>query len=290
MNDSLAKVVGEVRTAPIPSPPRRGRSPRATRICRRAPSSRRVRWRRRRLDGGADRDREAERGQRPPGQPAGAVGLRSGRARAATWWPGGRHDGLDQSVVEEDRRHHRRDRRIAFQTNILALNAAVEAARAGEQGRGFAVVASEVRNLAQRSRRGGQGDQGPDRRLGGQGGRGRQAGRRSRQDHGRDRGQREAGDGHHRRDHARRASEQTAGIEQMNKAITQMDQVTQQNAALVEEAAAAAAVHEGAGGRPGAGGERVQAAARLGSGCVQRACLPVRRCVQNPGHPQPRFP
>ena len=58
---------------------------------------------------------------------------------------------------------------IAFQTNILALNAAVEAARAGEQGRGFAVVAGEVRNLAQRSRRGRQGDQGPDRRLGRQG-------------------------------------------------------------------------------------------------------------------------
>ena len=55
---------------------------------------------------------------------------------------------------------------IAFQTNILALNAAVEAARAGEQGRGFAVVASEVRNLAQRSAHGGQGNQDPDRQLG----------------------------------------------------------------------------------------------------------------------------
>ena len=52
---------------------------------------------------------------------------------------------------------------IAFQTNILALNAAVEAARAGEQGRGFAVVAGEVRSLAQRSARGGEGDQGADR-------------------------------------------------------------------------------------------------------------------------------
>ena len=62
---------------------------------------------------------------------------------------------------------------IAFQTNLLALNAAVEAARAGEQGRGFAVVASEVRNLAQRSRRGGQGDQEPDPRQRREGGRGR---------------------------------------------------------------------------------------------------------------------
>ncbi|MBA5689991.1 methyl-accepting chemotaxis protein [Rugamonas apoptosis] len=128
---------------------------------------------------------------------------------------------------------------IAFQTNILALNAAVEAARAGEQGRGFAVVASEVRNLAQRSAAAAkeiktlisnsveQVDAGS--KLVNQAGATMDevvasvkrvtgiiseitiAGR-----------------------------EQTSGIEQINQAITQMDTVTQQNAALVEEAAAAA--------------------------------------------------
>ena len=89
---------------------------------------------------------------------------------------------------------------IAFQTNILALNAAVEAARAGEQGRGFAVVAGEVRNLAQRSARSRQGNQGADRRLGGQGGVRRQAGARRRLGDGRDRLGRAARQRHHRRD------------------------------------------------------------------------------------------
>ncbi len=88
---------------------------------------------------------------------------------------------------------------IAFQTNILALNAAVEAARAGEQGRGFAVVAAEVRNLAQRSRRRGQGNQDPDRRFGGQGRHWRGAGRPSRRHHGRNRRARAAHDRPHGR-------------------------------------------------------------------------------------------
>ena len=128
---------------------------------------------------------------------------------------------------------------IAFQTNILALNAAVEAARAGEQGRGFAVVATEVRSLAQRSATAareikelitasvdqvGQGTQLAD-----------QAGKTMQEIV----------------SSIRRVSdimvginaataEQNTGIAQVGQAVTQMDSTTQQNAALVEESAAAA--------------------------------------------------
>ena len=129
---------------------------------------------------------------------------------------------------------------IAFQTNILALNAAVEAARAGEQGRGFAVVASEVRNLAQRS----AGAAKEIKELIGNSVDQVDIGSKLVKEAGATMDDVVAS--------VRRvtdimgeitsaSSEQSIGIDQVNTAITQMDQVTQQNAALVEEAAAAAA-------------------------------------------------
>ncbi len=132
---------------------------------------------------------------------------------------------------------------IAFQTNILALNAAVEAARAGEQGRGFAVVAGEVRNLASRSAQAAKEIKGLiDESV-------------SRVKHG---SVLVENSGATMQDIVRSVTrvtdimgeiasasdEQSRGIEQVTQAVTQMDQVTQQNAALVEESASAATALE----------------------------------------------
>ena len=127
---------------------------------------------------------------------------------------------------------------IAFQTNILALNAAVEAARAGEQGRGFAVVASEVRSLAQRS----AGAAKEIKALIGDSVDKVESGSKLVNDAG--------ATMHEVVDSIRKVADimtqildateaQSSGIQEVGKAITAMDQVTQQNAALVEEAAAA---------------------------------------------------
>ena len=128
---------------------------------------------------------------------------------------------------------------IAFQTNILALNAAVEAARAGEQGRGFAVVASEVRSLAQRSASAAKEIKGLiDDSV-------------EKVDVGSQLVERAGTTMSEVVASVRRVTdivgeitaashEQSTGLDEINRAITQMDEVTQQNAALVEEAAAAA--------------------------------------------------
>ena len=277
MQESLTRTVSTVRRAWTRSRSARARSRRATRTCPAAPRSRRLAGRDRGFDGAAGLDRQAERGQRAPGQSAGGQRV-TGRTRRFGGVGSGDDDAGHFGQLAQDLGDRVGDRRHRVPDQHPGAERGGGSGAGGRAGRASRWWRARLAGAAQRA--GGQGDQGPDRGLGQQGRRGFAAG-----------GARGAtmqeivasvkrvtdimGE------ISAASEEQSSGIDQVNRAVSQMDEVTQQNAALVEEAAAAAGSLQEQAQRLAGGGGGVQDQRRRGH---RGAGAPARRpCRPDPG-------